>query len=163
MGPRHFCRGISAWPSNRRAPYSSFNGATAFLPWNQFLHGDHLAGDHELQWGHGISAVESISNHRILMSLGPLQWGHGISAVESRHLEIADIQHPRASMGPRHFCRGILQHREGARRRALASMGPRHFCRGIPRSSGSRGSGQHGLQWGHGISAVESTVAPATR
>ncbi|WHZ25375.1 MAG: hypothetical protein OJF51_000170 [Nitrospira sp.] len=39
----------------------------------------------ELQWGHGISAMES--NARRVISLTQteqLQWGHGISAMESK-------------------------------------------------------------------------------
>ena len=40
--------------------------------------------------------------------------------------------------------------------RIKASMGPRHFCRGIPESRLRRARSFSLLQWGHGISAVES-------
>ena len=37
----------------------------------------------QLQWGHGISAVERTRPTVGKISISPLQWGHGISAVES--------------------------------------------------------------------------------
>ncbi|WHZ21415.1 MAG: hypothetical protein OJF47_000527 [Nitrospira sp.] len=85
-----------------------FNGATASLPWNlQSGHGG--AGARiSLQWGHGITAVESTITEATIdrdkasfngatasLPWNPpklpaasrartrLQWGHGITAVES--------------------------------------------------------------------------------
>ena len=58
MGPRHFSRGIT-----REGKWVD-------------LH-------YELQWGHGISAVESKSTANMSHQIQLLQWGHGISAVES--------------------------------------------------------------------------------
>ena len=60
MGPRHCCRGIA--DEDEIEPVA----------------------DVQLQWGHGIAAVEST-----WISIRPypcwikLQWGHGIAAVES--------------------------------------------------------------------------------
>ncbi|WHZ25374.1 MAG: hypothetical protein OJF51_000169 [Nitrospira sp.] len=36
-----------------------------------------------LQWGHGISAMESFSEYSLQSPKAWLQWGHGISAMES--------------------------------------------------------------------------------
>jgi len=40
----------------------------------------------ELQWGHGIRAVESRDCVMKLTDVVELQWGHGIRAVESKHI-----------------------------------------------------------------------------
>jgi len=36
-----------------------------------------------LQWGHGISAVDTSIRVVLPVALSPLQWGHGISAVDT--------------------------------------------------------------------------------
>ncbi len=60
-----------------------------------------------LQWGHGISAVEFVLD--VVVGLGEvlLQWGHGISAVELPSTLLSHSSASSASMGPRHFSRGI--------------------------------------------------------
>ena len=110
-----------------------------------------------LQWGHGLSAVETrpcvgwaASHSRAL------QWGHGLSAVETgavpqagsdggsgfngatafqpwKHTSPnpAKSYHERASMGPRPFSRGNEANGSvPSRGRPTASMGPRPFSRG---------------------------------
>ena len=63
-----------------------------------------------LQWGHGISAVESVLAQHQTEILVELQWGHGISAVESVPNAGIEVRGDVASMGPRHLCRGISTH-----------------------------------------------------
>ena len=88
-----------------------------------------------LQWGHGISAVESACGRSRKAFEPELQWGHGISAVESG----TDRDERTAAEN--------------------ASMGPRHFCRGISRLTHNTTEATITLQWGHGISAVESATS----
>jgi hypothetical protein len=112
--------------SSSLAELSRFNGATASLPW---------------KW----AALKK--PRRVFV----LQWGHGITAVEMRRASRG--RRRRASMGPRHHCRGncvscglappgarcfngataSLPWKSGHLTRtsiAAASMGPRHHCRG---------------------------------
>ncbi|WHZ15034.1 MAG: hypothetical protein OJF52_001875 [Nitrospira sp.] len=114
MGPRHLCRGIG----------------------NGFYSGLHYS--EQLQWGHGISAVESTFVGMMAIAGIMLQWGHGISAVESDRI-------PRNSRSHSRF------------NGATASLPwnpcyPSAWCRSYPM-----------LQWGHGISAVESVKSIVTK
>ena len=93
MGPRHFSRG------------KEFHVITGSLDGSA------------LQWGHGISAVESRNAGFSCVIIWWLQWGHGISAVESTEKQLKKDRKDLASMGPRHFSRGKLsKHRKGAKR-----------------------------------------------
>ena len=107
MGPRHLCRGITGATGITAISGTRFNGATASLPWNR-------------RKRIGCSVPDS-----------SLQWGHGISAVESCMAEDRVRRGDRASMGPRHLCRGINPFRGRPCLSIPASMGPRHLCRGI--------------------------------
>ena len=60
-----------------------FNGATALLPWNPGEDWIQYAMLKDLQWGHGIAAVESQETVGQGPQASDLQWGHGIAAVES--------------------------------------------------------------------------------
>ena len=84
MGPRHFCRGIALGVPTVGRTNARFNGATAFLPWNPTVHEVNGKKFIMLQWGHGISAVESSCPQVVTAASSSLQWGHGISAVESK-------------------------------------------------------------------------------
>ena len=129
MGPRHFSRGTDPRMSD---------GAGAGL----------------LQWGRGISAAESTRGWGWSMVMIMLQWGRGISAAESatplpgdddlQGFNGAAVFQPRnlwcpccgqrlsqASMGPRHFSRGIDERVGVVDGYDNASMGPRYFSRGI--------------------------------
>ena len=112
-----------------------------------------IAGLQMLQWGHGISAVEFCMPLCSVPSIGRLQWGHGISAVElqsgfARH-DVSLCFNGATAFQPWNYrmLRDILLH-------SAASMGPRHFSRGIQMRH-CRQSQILALQWGHGISAVE--------
>ena len=110
MGPRHFCRGIT---ENGVFPMSAllrFNGATAFLPWNQ------RTKPNSQRIGtcfNGATAFLPWNPFAAARGSCPafwLQWGHGISAVESNKKLLDYNAKVAASMGPRHFCRGISTH-----------------------------------------------------
>ena len=139
-------------------PIASFNGATASLPWNP---GQARQVRSELRCFNGATASlpwnPTSSRPNFAMNF-TLQWGHGISAVESgvsvRRMRIFS----RASMGPRHLCRGIRRNPSSLRTERFASMGPRHLCRGIFDGGSCLSRARSWLQWGHGISAVESTM-----
>ena len=84
MGPRPFSRGNVLSVPCRHPVQRSFNGATAFQPWKPEPEAGPSSQDHgQLQWGHGLSAVETpnVLNEGIEIIL--LQWGHGLSAVET--------------------------------------------------------------------------------
>ena len=108
-----------------------FNGATAFQPWNSRTVATRTsavtASMGPRHFSRGIDfilAPTPMSNHE-------LQWGHGISAVEFSHHRRLDGEPIGASMGPRHFSRGIGGSTVPGSRGSIASMGPRHFSRGI--------------------------------
>ena len=88
-----------------------FNGATAFQPWK----------------------VKTTTSHQTRST--KLQWGHGISAVESVVSGSSDFHAMPASMGPRHFSRGKNYSTLRYCPAVVASMGPRHFSRGKYRSN----------------------------
>ena len=155
MGPRHLCRGIPDNPAHRLRPVLGFNGATASLPWNHARAAPAGVRLGALQWGHGISAVESLIILAFLFEETMLQWGHGISAVESplipRKGSVLQwlqwghgISAVESVFSP--LCRGDLRGFNGATASlpwnpftlgssrtlfTLTSMGPRHLCRGI--------------------------------
>ena len=155
MGPRHFSRGYRRRWCRWHQALTRFNGATAFQPWIRRLPSSSAMGSVGLQWGHGISAVDTWHQRRRGPPVRKLQWGHGISAVDTRRRRCHLSRLQEASMGPRHFSRGyhltVYHYRlrprsfNGAtafqpwiraqqyRHRNLvraASMGPRHFSRG---------------------------------
>ncbi len=132
MGPRHRCRGIicngaastTASSASMGPRLAAVESHTSFRP---------RPPNAELQWGHGIAAVESKIEEGTYEHDGKtLQWGHGIAAVESLVLIAGEclrnycfngataslpwnhsrppaglLARPGASMGPRHRCRGI--------------------------------------------------------
>ena len=58
-----------------------FNGATALRPWMV----DQFGGDNdrsELQWGHGLAAVDGYATDSVHDGAALLQWGHGLAAVD---------------------------------------------------------------------------------
>ena len=107
MGPRHFSRGIWQWWWSTRPTRS-------------------------LQWGRGISAAEFLEGVTFPTVVVALQWGRGISAAELP----GRVPTPRTRWGfngaaafqPRNLPCHV--HAAG---RSRASMGPRHFSRGIVR------------------------------
>ncbi len=89
-----------------------------------------------------------------------LQWGRDIAVADRRSFNRKAPQHRRASMGPRHRCRGSRGVRRLHEARGLvASMGPRHRCRGsIVRISISYSVGLV-LQWGRDIAVADRSPA----
>ena len=189
--PLQWGHGITAvefadWPGACGAG-TSFNGATASLPWNLAGSFSDSIGSMELQWGHGITAVEfrkgATGRHdgRVPASMGPRHHCRGICRRPSAHIQLTRASmgprhHCRgiktvnvyqdsedaASMGPRHHCRGIMgRPGETASAPTAASMGPRHHCRGIVARTIPPQQNSLSLQWGHGITAVELTYPTA--
>ena len=84
MGPRPFSRGNLPLHVRDALPSSRFNGATAFQPWKLpiIVNGKKWSpgfnGATAFQpWKHGVQAEDMYPHCR-------LQWGHGLSAVETR-------------------------------------------------------------------------------
>ena len=87
--------------------HMSFNGAAAFQPRNHDSRCMISWANSTLQWGRGISAAESRFGTTSSPGGVTLQWGRGISAAESGDGNQTDMRMRQASMGPRHFSRGI--------------------------------------------------------
>ena len=111
MRPRHYCRGRRAsrsWRGSRR--YCRFNEAAALLP------------------REAASAPRS-------MALGTICFNEAAALLPREALPqlfLNDIG-SRASMRPRHYCRGRPVTGSRCTRAACrASMRPRHYCRGRP-------------------------------
>ncbi len=158
MGPRHCCRGIGL---------CSVTGADAIQ---------------ELQWGHGIAAVEShhlpaVPPELLTASMGPrhccrgigrerndgspgqapLQWGHGIAAVESGASASSDQSQSQSFNG----ATALLPWNRRTRRGRIVSKstsfnGATALLPWNPFRSSTQLKRRGLLQWGHGIAAVES-------
>ncbi len=108
MGPRRHRRGDTPVPRASGSTRARFNGATASPPWRPREQRREWERTNRLQWGHGVTAVETRDRtiQRVagpLASMGPrrhrrgdtmglsrpsdtvsaLQWGHGVTAVET--------------------------------------------------------------------------------
>ena len=111
---------------------SSFNGATTFQPWKPHQTRICIPTATSLQWGHDLSAVETV-------------------AVEA---QIGRECH--ASMGPRPFSRGNGTDPRLARDEQVGFNGATTFqpWKLVEASTGIRATCV--LQWGHDLSAVET-------
>ena len=136
MGPRHFSRGIDPLLGRPAGQLPGFNGAAAFQPRN-FLGPAARPDRFGLQWGRGISAAE------LPCSIGGM------------------LPRYDASMGPRHFSRGISYWRWTDRRMLQCFNGAAAFQpRNLVYSVDSRQI--KALQWGRGISAAEFRICWAS-
>jgi len=180
MGPRLFRRGDRIVERMRLAPQTRFNGATSFQTWRRQLGAvsakaadrlqwGHVFSDVEtkpipnpepvegpLQWGHVFSDVETTTDGTSRAADEPLQWGHVFSDVETRPATSAAARADTASMGPRLFRRGDIQHDGTSQRRELSFNGATSFqtWRQNPQPPASQALSQ--LQWGHVFSDVET-------
>ena len=129
MGPPPFGDGNHSCRNNQRTwTLVTFNGATAFRRWKRYridviVHRVHVPsmgpppfGDgndcehirlakryKDLQWGHRLSAMETMCCELRIRSVPILQWGHRLSAMETDggHKERLEVSLP--SMGPPPF------------------------------------------------------------
>ena len=82
MGPPPFGDGKIAEILPKASPMPSFNGATAFRRWKAPMMGTRLASCWRLQWGHRLSAMESVTRAtprftHDAASMGPPPFGDG--------------------------------------------------------------------------------------
>ena len=113
-----------------------------------------------LQWGHGLAAVDggAVRLHRVLEP--QLQWGHGLAAVDGPPPPPARADSLlQASMGPRPCGRGRRAGRRHGDQGPRASMGPRPCGRGRAEESNPDLHDDE-LQWGHGLAAVDGVALP---
>ena len=132
-----------------------------------------------LQWGHGLAAVDGRPPAPDSGDDDLLQWGHGLAAVDGCASALKRTATPcfngatalrpwtamrgaggvltvwAASMGPRPCGRGRLGVRRVDGLCQGASMGPRPCGRGRDESSDGALERVAGLQWGHGLAAVD--------
>ena len=164
MGPRHFSRGKSAGGLFAVVRDVASMGPRHFSRGKEPEPTPARAGSRELQWGHGISAVESLpTTRKIVLNVFGLQWGHGISAVESHCGQNDQRTQYHASMGPRHFSRGKPPPHATTRRRTRSFNGATAFQPWKAAEVVHRAVyAPVRLQWGHGISAVESITNKLT-
>ena len=83
-----------------------------------------------LQWGRGWGSAESGASLLPLFNQGSLQWGRGWGSAESRERPRLDLDHRRASMGPRMGIRGKGGAHLADAAPPYASMEPRMGIRG---------------------------------
>ena len=130
MGPRHFSRGIRHRQASASSRRSSFNGAAAFQPRNsaERRSGMILAGRFN-----GAAAFQPRNSSCVVVDDVLSSCFNGAAAFQPRNFSpaIDADSGEKASMGPRHFSRGILILAALDIQQLLASMGPRHFSRGI--------------------------------
>ncbi len=130
MGPRLFSRGDDAVHGGTADRGRGFNGATAFQPWRLCQPVRIVTRSGQLQWGHGFSAVETLTGC-CAARLGNARFNGATAFQPWRPAAGVQLGHHRsASMGPRLFSRGDGGRSCRAGRRSPASMGPRLFSRG---------------------------------
>ena len=152
------CRGTA--PS---CPRQGFNGATAFRRWKAPGRTRRLRGVLSLQWGHRLSAMESAVRTvqpatlpLIHASMGPPPFGDGKIAVVVFHAVSAI-----ASMGPPPFGDGKIMLAKCAESLGIRlQWGHRLSAMESSVKTADR-SGWLSLQWGHRLSAMESRLPPA--
>ena len=82
--PRPFSHGNQSSVLTNNCIVKSFNSATAFQPWKHMIDVGKVNFLKELQFGHGLSAMETNVNPAPCgVALVPLQFGHGLSAMET--------------------------------------------------------------------------------
>ncbi len=107
MWPRHCCRGKTVFsPRTAKAMSARFNVAAALLPRKGVSRGTLAASDGRLQCGRGIAAAERPKPEKEPKKMGQLQCGRGIAAAERPVEYDKPPKLVRASMWPRHCCRG---------------------------------------------------------
>ena len=148
-------------PESKSRTRTSFNGATALRPWTEPKRARLSEKRNRLQWGHGLAAVDGPGPGPTGTRRNELQWGHGLAAVDGWS------PWPKCSAGGSRF-NGATALRPwtvalGPRRRPPhpASMGPRPCGRGRNPSDRLALGDARGLQWGHGLAAVDGAVRQA--
>ncbi len=180
MGPWPFSHGYYAVDNPMPIELQSFNGAMAFQPWIREERRKTMKALNDLQWGHGLSAMDTPRKWRRLPmksgpSMGPwpfshgyisrptchrphprsLQWGHGLSAMDTRELARPSFAHVVLQWG--HGLSAMDTQTSAAARNAgrPPSMGPWPFSHGYLSAPPPPPAGKT-LQWGHGLSAMDT-------
>ena len=187
MGPPPFGDGNSsiadATSSAADMEYNrqTFNGATAFRRWKPSSTSMPWGCTKYLQWGHRLSAMETICTVPVAILLAALQWGHRLSAMETFEADRRRVAERIPSMGPPPFGDGNLcpvpawwpggepsmgpppfgdgNHPPQSgwpQRTTSPSMGPPPFGDGNIDTGTQIRRGASGLQWGHRLSAMET-------
>ena len=155
--PRPFSRGnlhpkSQLWQSHRKC----FNSATTFQPWKPFIY-DWMGG---MEYCFNTATTFQPWKRSALGSYLPcitsLQFGHDLSAVETIHGTMAPLRGWAASIRPRPFSRGNDSAITGTHCRHAASIRPRPFSRGNPIVEKFNFPPTWSLQFGHDLSAVET-------
>ncbi len=169
MGPPSFGGGNATPSPAGCGVYSSFNGATVFRRWKRYTITGWLRRIFQLQWGHRLSAVETLHHHRLAAayipaSMGPpsfgggnlckqkneinetveLQWGHRLSAVETI-IEVVVTSPPSAMLQWGHRLSAVETYHGNQASAAVcdASMGPPSFGGGNSPIGSASANGSH--------------------
>ena len=81
--PRPFSRGNKIDQISRLLDGHRFNSATTFQPWKPGDASADRLGGVMLQYGHDLSAVETVSKDQVFAAVFLLRFGHDLSAVET--------------------------------------------------------------------------------
>ena len=138
----------------------SFNGATALRPWTDARAPEHLHVE-QLQWGHGLAAVDGQFHGGAFAQALKLQWGHGLAAVDGSPPTSCSTRSPGLQWGHGLAAVDGVPARVKRRRQGKASMGPRPCGRGRPMRS-IWSTMRALLQWGHGLAAVDGRAPNRT-
>ena len=166
------------------AQSAGFNGATALRPWTggqrRSPRRTRLASMGPRPCGRGrVRGVHCVLPCGVLASMGPrpcgrgrggtlaqvetglgLQWGHGLAAVDGADRRGATIEYPWGFNGATALRPWTAPRRSGFAVRPRASMGPRPCGRGRQIESLDKFTDVGtGLQWGHGLAAVDGWVS----
>ena len=139
-----------------------FNGATAFRRWKHVYNNGIGLPLYSLQWGHRLSAMETMSCRGCQGLSSMLQWGHRLSAMETALAGQVKLAELVASMGPPPFGDGNSGQRPRPSRSTTRFNGATAFRRWKLWATATSFTLDHTLQWGHRLSAME-TWARRTR
>ncbi len=109
----------------------------------------------ELQWGHGLSAMDTSATDVIEALEAGLQWGHGLSAMDTGWPEMARDGPSCLQWGHGLSAMDTPRQRPQLVNGTIPSMGPWPFSHGYVAIKLNR-AWRNALQWGHGLSAMDT-------
>ena len=156
MGPPPFGDGKMCSSRARLKTSLRFNGATAFRRWKVLNQASSAVVSALLQWGHRLSAMESTGvaadcGDAHTASMGPPPFGDGKAKPPPTRLTSSG-----GFNGATAFRRWKVRVGVSRRDARPASMGPPPFGDGKSAAT-SVSNALHELQWGHRLSAMESS------
>ena len=133
MGPPPFSDGYRSISTTSRPRTTCFNGATAFRRWIRQLHLMGTSSPYTLQWGHRLSAMDTLEPSVVRFGFGGFNGATAFRRWIPAHIMCNPAKVEGASMGPPPFGDGYLGFPED------------HYPWSL-------------LQWGHRLSAMDTRL-----